>query len=138
MTAFDGLQNNRMEAGTHPVQKIHLMVVGNDTEVFVKLLLADNGGRGGGGRGGGDNNQFTDVAGGVGRGTMERRSKIMGTQELQYMNSLLIHLREDNKAMRDVMAIYHEREKRMLKMLNANLKTLMRHPALMHGIHVPA
>ena len=62
----------------------------------------------------------------------------MGTKELYYMNSFLIHLREDDTVIRDKMARCHNQEERMWKMNNKNLKLLTRHPALMHGIRAPA
>ena len=136
MIDFHELQNNQMEAGTSPVQDIPLMMTGDDVEVFIELIL-DNDGGGGGGGGGVDDNQFIEVTG-VGRRIMERRSNMMGTHELHYINSLLIHLREKNKAIRDEMARYHEKEKRMWKMMNKNLKSLMRRLAMMYGIHEPA
>ena len=133
MTNFYELQKNQIEAGTNPVQKIPLMVTGDDAKVFIELLVDNDGGGGGGGF---SVNQLTEVTG-VGRGTTDRRSNMMGTHELHYMNSILVHLREDKKAIRDEMARFHEQEKRMWKMMNENLKASMRHPTLMHGILAP-
>ena len=121
-----------MEAGTNPVQKIPLMATGDDAEVFIILILDDNGGGGGGI----DDNKLTEVTY-VKRGTIERISNRMETHQLYYTNSLLIHLREDNMAIRNEMARCHQREKRMWKMMTKNLKSLTSRPALMHGICVP-
>ena len=104
MIDFHKLQNNRMKAGTNQVQKVPLMVMGDDSELFIKLLLDNDGGGQGGGS---DNIQLTESAG-VGRVTMETRCNMMEAQELHYMNYLLVHLREDNNVIRGEVATCHE------------------------------
>ena len=104
-------------------------VTGDDACVFIDVLLDDVDGEDG-----------TEVGAAAAvesderRGTVARRNRNMGKQELHYMNSMLIHLREDNKMIRNEMARVHERERRMLRLVNKNLCHLMRSPALMHGV----
>ena len=52
------------------------------------------------------------------------------------MNSLLLHLREDNKSLREEMQRMHEREVMLFILQNNNLRKPMRQPALMHGVPV--
>jgi len=66
------------------VEKVPLMVTGDDAEVFIDLLLSSEGENGAGLEG-------ADAA------TATRRSNREGAQEAHYTNSLLIHLRDDNK-----------------------------------------
>ena len=87
-------------------------------EVFIDLILNDVGGSVA-------NNQHGALAGGD-RGTLERRGNRMRSQELNHIYSLLIHLQEDNKSLRYEMRRIHEREKRMLKLVNRYLRNLMR------------
>jgi len=123
-----------MEAGKNPVQKIPLMVTGDDAEVFTELLFDNDGG----GEGGEFNDNKLTEETGTGRETMDRRSNRMETQELHYMNSLFMHTCEVKNAIRDEMDRYHKQKKRMRKMMNKHLNSLIRYPKLIHGIRVSA
>ena len=69
-----------LPAGENPVIKHPLMVTGDDAQVFIDLLLADDDGDG------------NDGAGADGRRVRPRRME----QQMRYMNSLIIGLRRDN------------------------------------------
>ena len=105
------------------MEKVPLMVTGDDAEVFIDLLLSSDGENGAGLEG-------ADAA------TAVRRSNREGAQEAHYTNSLLIHLRDDNMQIRNEMTRMHERERRMMAVISKNLRQLMRNPALMHGRNV--
>ena len=125
--AYGELLNNILDDGINPIKKVALLVTGDDAEVFIDVLLEDE--ESGNETGGA-------LAGGAQQLTLDRRANRMGTQELNHMNSLLLHLREDNKSLMEEMQRMHEREVRLLKLQNKNLRKLMRQPALMHGVPV--
>lgn len=52
------------------------------------------------------------------------------------MNSLLLHLREYNTSLSEEMERIHERENRILKLVNKNWRHMMRCPLLMHDVAV--
>ena len=106
-----------MEVDTNSLSKVALLVSGDDAEVFIDLLLENPA-----------DNQTTEQQ------TLDRRANRVGQQELNHMNSLLLHIREDHKNMLDEMQRMHERELRLIKIQNKNLRNLMRRPALMHGV----
>ena len=66
------------------MEKVPLQVTGDDAEVFIDLLLSE----------GGENDAGFD---GADTATAVRWNNREGAQEAHYTNSLLIHLREDNK-----------------------------------------
>ena len=88
--------------------------------MFIDVLLSEGGEHGAGFDG-------ADAA------TAARRNNREGAQEAHYTNSLLIHLREDNKELQNKITRVHERERRMMQVINKNLRQMMRSPALMHG-----
>ena len=65
---------------------------------------------------------------------MSSRARIngMGDQQLRYMNSNLLHLRQDNAEMRTELSRNYERQNRLLQILNRNIRQIMRNPALSH------
>ena len=59
----------------------------------------------------------------------------MGSQELNHMNSLLLHLQEDNKSLREEMGRTHNQEKRILKLVNKNVRNADQEETFMHVKH---
>ena len=47
-TAYTDLSNNRLAPDANPVEKVPLMVTGDDAEVFIDLLLSSEGENGAG------------------------------------------------------------------------------------------
>ena len=80
ITAFVELQKNWMEVDTNLVQKILLIVTGDDAQAFIEFLL-DNNGWGEGGI----ENQHTEAAADLGRVSMKIMSNMMETHELRYI-----------------------------------------------------
>ena len=42
MTAYRNLRSNRLATDENPVEKVPLMVTGDDAQVFIEILLNDN------------------------------------------------------------------------------------------------
>ena len=114
------LTNIRLAPDETPVEKVPLMVTGDDAEVIIDLLLSE----------GGENGAGFD---GADAETAARRNNREGAHEAHYTNSLLIHLCEDNKELRKEITRVHERERRIMQVINKNFCQMMRSPALMHG-----
>lgn len=83
----------------------------DDSEVFTYLLLDDVGVAG--------NNQHGALSG-KDRAILKWQGDMMGSQELYHMNSILLHLQEDNKSIRKEMGRIHEQNQMMLKLVNKN------------------
>jgi hypothetical protein len=92
----------QLAAGENPVQKVPLMVTGADAEVYIDLMLDDDG---------------NDAGGGVdGR---------RGNQELRHVNNLLIGVRRDNAELRVEMTRINAVHTNQLRTINRNILQMM-------------
>jgi hypothetical protein len=108
---------NSLELGENPVKKQPLAVMGNDAEVHIELLLSP------------DDNADAQATNGI------RSRRVRGhveDRQIQYMNSLLMHLRQDNAEIRTELARNYQIQNTVLRVLNRNLRQLMRNPLLSH------
>ena len=112
---------NSLELGENPVKKQPLAVMDNDAEVHIELLLSPD-----------ENIDVEDDAQAT-NGIRRRARGHVEDRQIHYMNSLLMHLRQDHAEIRTELARNYERQNRVLQVLNRNIRQLMRNPLLSHN-----
>ena len=112
----DGIQNLSGSRPRERNEKLPLMVTGDDAQVYIDLFLD------------GDEGEQADVAadGADRNGRRVRQRRTTGDQELRYLNSLIIGLRQDNAAMRLEMQRVSAIHLREMEILKQNQQQLMR------------
>lgn len=111
---------NMLELGENPVKKEPLAVTGDDAQVYIDLLLFSEENR--------NDRDSTQAVIHTGRATSR-----MEHQQMNYFNSLLLHLRQDNAEIKTELSRNYERQNRILQIMNRNIKQIMRNPALSHS-----
>lgn len=102
----------QLMADENPIEKISIIVTGNDAQVFIDLLLEDD-----------DGNNAVANQNRVGAGP--RR---IDDEQIRHMNSLMIGLRRDNEELQAELRRRSEIHERMLRQINRTVTHMMRNP----------
>ena len=111
----------QLDDGENPVQKLPLMVTGDDAEVIIDLIFDDYDDDG--------NGRNADGADMDGRRVRRR----VQDEQVRYMNSQMLSLRRDNADLRTEFHRHNERQERTLGTINRNFRHLASNPMRMLG-----